>query len=310
MCETICKELHSCCELNHLIQVLAVLNSCQRQKIKEKYMELFGEEPLLHFQKRTSSWSIAGVGLGMLLQNTHQRDAEAAREALEQNEVVNNRALMEIFTCRKSSHVSLIQHAYLTKFRRHLDHHISSIEPPHPCQKILMALSASHKAHNADSSQHIAKCDARRLYQTGPTVDEAVVLEILSKRSIPQLKLTFSSYKHIYGHSYAKSLRKGNFGEFEEALEAVVKYIYSPTKYFAQMLDECLKGTTRDKGALIRIMVSRAEVDMEDILLAFNKRYGVDLKNAIRQSIPQGDYREFLLTLASKVSNTSIPTSL
>ncbi|KAJ8528963.1 hypothetical protein K7X08_035798 [Anisodus acutangulus] len=87
-----------------------------------------------------------------------------------------------------------------------------------------------------------------------------------------------------------ESLRKGNFGEFEEALEAVVKYIYSPTKYFAQMLDECLKGTTRDKGALIRILVSRAEVDMEDILLAFNKRYGVDLKNAIRQSIPQGYY--------------------
>lgn len=72
-----------------------------------------------------------------------------------------------------------------------------------------MALSASHKAHNADISQHIGKCDARRLYQTGEgrtgvTVDEAVVLEILSKRSIPQLKLTFSSYKHIYGHSYAK----------------------------------------------------------------------------------------------------------
>ncbi|XP_059290990.1 uncharacterized protein LOC132044510 isoform X2 [Lycium ferocissimum] len=246
----------------------------------------------------------------MLLQNPHQRDAEAAREALEQNEVVNNRALLEIFTCRKSSHVALIQHAYLTKFRRHLDHDISSIEPPHPCQKILMALSASHKAHSTDISQHIAKCDARRLYQTGPTVNEALVLEILSKRSIPQLKLTFSTYKHIYGHSYAKSLRKGNLGDFEEALEAVVKYIYSPTKYFSQMLYECLKGTTRDKRALIRIMVSRQAVDMEEIQVAFNKRHGADLKNAICQNIPQGDYREFLVTLATKASNRSIPTSL
>lgn len=72
-----------------------------------------------------------------------------------------------------------------------------------------MALSASHKAHNADISQHIAKCDARRLYQSGEgraggAIDEAVVLEILSKRSIPQLKLTFSSYNHIYGHTYTK----------------------------------------------------------------------------------------------------------
>lgn len=76
--------------------------------------------------------------------------------------------------------------------------------------QILMALSASHKAHQADISHHISKCDARRLYETGEgslgAIDEAVVLEILSKRSIPQLKLTFLSYKHIYGHDYTKVL--------------------------------------------------------------------------------------------------------
>lgn len=65
-------------------------------------------------------------------------------------------------------------------------------------------------AHSADVSVHIGKCDAQRLFQTGEAtsrgfkIDEGVVLEILSKRSIPQLKLTFSIYKHIYGHSYTK----------------------------------------------------------------------------------------------------------
>lgn len=71
-----------------------------------------------------------------------------------------------------------------------------------------MALAASHKSHHADVSQHIAKCDAQRLYQTGEgrlgALDEAVVLEILSKRSVAQFKLTFSSYKKIYGHDYTK----------------------------------------------------------------------------------------------------------
>lgn len=71
-----------------------------------------------------------------------------------------------------------------------------------------MALATSHKALNADVSQHVAKCDARRLYETGEgspgAVEEAVVLEIFSKRSIPQMKLTFSCYKHIYGHDYTK----------------------------------------------------------------------------------------------------------
>lgn len=77
--------------------------------------------------------------------------------------------------------------------------------------QIILALSASHKAHQADVSQHISKCDARRLYETGEGnlgAFVAVVLEILSKRSIPQLNLTFFSYKRIYGHDYTKVLRR------------------------------------------------------------------------------------------------------
>lgn len=93
-----------------------------------------------------------------------------------------------------------------------------------------MALSASHKAHHADVSQHIAKCDARRLYQTGEgrtgAVDEAVVLEILSKRSIQQMKLTFFSYKHIYGHSYTSVIKLNVVINFPYNLYSFNAYFY------------------------------------------------------------------------------------
>ena len=115
-------------------------------------------------------------------------------------------------------------------------------------------------------SQHIAKCDAQRLYQTGEgrlgALDEAVVLEILSKRSIAQFKLAFSSYKKIYGHDYAKvvlttslcsfkslffslvgnnrripqSLKNENPGGFEDAFKEVVSHICNPSKYYAKVI--------------------------------------------------------------------------
>lgn len=75
---------------------------------------------------------------------------------------------------------------------------------------MLVALATSHKSHHADVNQHVAKSDAKRLYESGEgmagsaPIDEATVLEILSKRSIQQLKLTFSTYKRIYGHDYIK----------------------------------------------------------------------------------------------------------
>lgn len=57
-----------------------------------------------------------------------------------------------------------------------------------------MALVASHKAHQADISQHIAQSDARRLYETGEGSSgpiEAVVLEILSNGAFHSLNLHF-----------------------------------------------------------------------------------------------------------------------
>jgi annexin A7/11 len=78
-----------------------------------------------------------------------------------------------------------------------------------------VALAASRKSHHDEPSQHIAKCDARRLHDTkngsaGSVVDEAVILEMFSKRSIPQLRLAFCSYKHIYGNDYTKASKPIN----------------------------------------------------------------------------------------------------
>jgi annexin D len=83
-------------------------------------------------------------------------------------------------------------------------------------EQLLVALAASHKSHHEELSHHIAKCDARRLYDTknsgaGSVVEEAVILEMFSKRSIPQLRLAFCSYKHIYGHDYSKASKHSNF---------------------------------------------------------------------------------------------------
>ncbi|XP_031258651.1 annexin A3-like [Pistacia vera] len=250
----------------------------------------------------------SGLLLPAAMVDSHERDAIVAREALEQGDV-NFKALFEIFVGRKSSHIVLIKQAYQKLYKRQLDQDIVRIEPSHPYQKILVALATSHKAHHADVSQHIAKCDAKRLYETGEgspgAIEEAVVLEIFSKRSIPQLKLTFSCYKHIYGHAYTKSLKRGNSSKFEDSLKMVVKCILNPPNYYAKRLYASIKGTTCDKGALGRVIVSRAEIDMDEIQRIFKKKYGMELRDAICESIPSGDYRDFLVALATKTTSVS-----
>ncbi|OVA12291.1 Annexin [Macleaya cordata] len=233
----------------------------------------------------------------------YERDAVIARQAFENGDT-NYKALIEIYSGRKSSHLLLIKQAYQTKFKRQLDQDIINSEPPHPYQRILAALATSHKSHHTDVSQHVAKCDAKRLYETGEgragAIEEAVVLEIFSKRSIPQLRLTFSTYKHIYGHEYTKSLKKETYGEFEDALRTVVKCMYTPSNYYAKMLHASIKGTITDKTVLTRVMISRAEIDLDEIQTVFKYKFGMELRNAICESIKSDEnQRDFFVALTS-----------
>ncbi|CAL9024232.1 unnamed protein product [Prunus brigantina] len=317
--ESECKEIHdSWGQLNQLALALAGRTRLERQQIRETYKAIYGEDLGNRLQKAEQiddnrKQAAAGVGvspklcaaLSMWMKEQHERDAIVAQVALDdQQGDTNYSALVEIFVGRKSSQILLIKQAYQRRFGRQLDQDIIHIEPPHPYQKILVALVASHKAHQADISQHIAKSDARRLYETGEGSSgpiEAVVLEILSKRSIPQLKLTFSCYKHIYGHEYTEYLKTRNSGEFENAMKTVVQCIYRPATYFATILYASIKGSMTDKGALARVMVNRAEVDMDEIQREFKRQHGIELRDALCDSdkIPSGDYRDFLVALTA-----------
>ncbi|KAF3441168.1 hypothetical protein FNV43_RR15080 [Rhamnella rubrinervis] len=317
--ENECKEIHdSWGRLSQLVRALVTRTRLERQQIRETYKALYGEDLVNRLQKeaemsssnnRNEAFVVSPklcAALSMFMLEPHERDAVVAREALQQSDQTNYKALVEIFVGRKSSQIFVTKQAYQTRYRRKLDQDIANIEPPNSYQKILIALVASHKAHHADVSHHIAKSDAKRLYETGEgsyisgVIEEAVVLEILSKRSIPQMKLTISSYKHIYGHDYTKSLKKGNSGEFENALKRLVKCIHNPPNYYAKTLHGSMKGTTTDKGGLLRLLVSRAEVEMDEIRKAYKNKYGIELRDAICESIPSGDYRDFLVALATK----------
>lgn len=48
------------------------------------------------------------------------------------------------------------------------------------------------------------------------------------------------------------------------------------------------------------MLVSRAELDMDEIQRVFKKNYEIEIREAICDHIPSGDYRDFLLALAAK----------
>ncbi|TVU09784.1 hypothetical protein EJB05_43279, partial [Eragrostis curvula] len=328
-----CREIHDACsQPRRLGLLLAPRCPSERQQIRATYRATFGEDLGAAMQRTVMANQenevISFFQLCKLLYlwtlEPADRDAIMAREAIDGGmTVAGYRTLVEVFTRRKQNQLFFTKQAYLARFRRNLEQDMVT-EPSHPYQRarsdiivswwfeqLLVALATSHKSHHDELSQHIAKCDARRLYDTknsgaGSVVDEAVVLEMFSKRSIPQLRLAFCSYKHIYGHDYSKAsklnnllaLKQNGSGEFQESLRVVVKCIYSPSKYYSKLLQRSMPCASQDKRLVTRAILGSDDVGIDEIKTVFKSSYGRNLADFIHESLPETDYRDFLVAVA------------
>lgn len=77
---------------------------------------------------------------------------------------------------------------------------------------------------------------------------------------------------------------------------AIIKAVRNRPGYFAELLYNSMKGFgTRDTD-LIRIIVTRSEVDLADIRNAYQQMYGTSLENAIAGDC-SGSYKQGLIAL-------------
>ena len=140
------------------------------------------------------------------------------------------------------------------------------------------------------------------LYQAGEAkwgTDESRFNVILASRSVPQLRITFDEYDRV---SHKKSLEKAisseMSGDLKEGMLRVVKCARSKPAYFAERLYKSMKGLGTDDRTLIRVVVSRCEVDMVQIKQEFQKAYGKTLESFIKDDC-SGDYKKILIQLCT-----------
>lgn len=121
-------------------------------------------------------------------------------------------------------------------------------------------------------------------------------IRIFSERSRAHLAAIDSSYHNMYGNSLKKAVKSETSGKFELALLTILQCALNPAKYFAKVLHKAMKGLGTDDTTLIRVIVTRAEIDMQYIKAEYQKKYRKSLNDAVH-SETSGHYRSFLLSL-------------
>uniref|UniRef100_A0A8C9YCT6 Annexin n=1 Tax=Sander lucioperca TaxID=283035 RepID=A0A8C9YCT6_SANLU len=166
-------------------------------------------------------------------------------------------------------------------------------------RRLLISLSQGNRDEREAVDVAMAKQDAQKLYAAGENkvgTDESQFNAILCARSKPHLRAVFQEYQQMSGRDIEKSICREMSGNVESGMVAVVKCIRNTSAYFAERLYKAMKGAGTMDTTLIRIMVSRSEVDMLDIRQAYVKAYGKSLYTDI-SSDTSGDYQKLLLKL-------------
>ncbi|XP_076455725.1 annexin A5-like [Babylonia areolata] len=121
--------------------------------------------------------------------------------------------------------------------------------------------------------QKLADCrkaqrEAKQLFEAGEDrwgTDEETFIRIFATRDYYQLRETWNEYVKLTQRDILNSVDRETSGDFHRGLKAIVMNIRNRPAFFADKLVKAMKGLGTDERTLIRIIVSRSEIDMVQI---------------------------------------------
>ena len=144
-----------------------------------------------------------------------------------------------------------------------------------------------------------AAADAKELREElikGGKSSHEHTIKLFSSRSHEQLRLIFDVYKTQFKIEIEEDIKSSLSGDMENAYLAVVDASRNEQKYFAKRFQHSLDGAGTDDKTLIRLVVSRCEIDLETIKDEFESLTGKTLVAAV-SSDTSGDYQKALISL-------------
>ncbi|XP_017427073.1 annexin D5 [Vigna angularis] len=283
------------CDTSKVINILAHRNGEQRSLIQQEYETTFSEllskrlskELHGHLKKAMSLW----------LHDPPTRDAKIVRKALRPG-VSDNQALTESICSRTPSQLRRLKEVYQSNYHSSLETDIE-IQLSGDHKKLLLAYVTTPRYEGPELDPVIVEEDAKLLYKAGEKkigTDEEMFIKIFSEKSSTHLAAVNSAYIASHGHSLEKAIKKETSGSFRYDLLTILRCATDPALYFAKILRRSMKGVGTQDSRLIRVVVTRTEIDMYHIKIAYYKKYGKPLTHAVR-SDTSGHYKEFLLSL-------------
>ncbi|CAJ0581037.1 unnamed protein product, partial [Mesorhabditis spiculigera] len=290
-------ELHkalSAKTVNHdvIIDYLVKINNPQRQMLRTPYKQHYAADLETVLTKELKG-ELEHV-IVSLIQTPPKADAVALQKTVK-GLGTDEKALIEILTTRNNEEIEAARNTYYTLYNRTLEDAITA-DTSGDFRSMLLQLCRGQREHGTLTDNFVAKQIANDLNAGVDKKERFNKFRFLSELNSNQLQRVFAEYEKVSGKTFDKFLEKEFSGDGKDLMLAMAQVAKNKPLFFAQQIHNAVKGFGAKHHDLIRILVSRSEIDLEAIKAEYEKAYGKTLLDTIK-SETKGDYKNALVAL-------------
>ena len=278
-----------------LIKICANRTNSQRQAIKAAYKAAFGRDLIADLKSELhGKFEDAMIAL---FADPIEYDADQLREAMK-GLGTNEDTLIEIIASRPPHILRAVKERYQQKYQRDIETDVKK-ETHGTLQHLLIALLQCNRSVN--TNPNIDRCAqiAQEIYQAGEAklgTDSSVFNKYFCSLSPMELACVAQQYHKLTGHTILQAIDKEFSGDSKKAFRTIVYATLSPSEYFATRVNDAIKGWGTKDHLLIRILITRDEIDMPQIKQYYKQLFGKDMVQAVKSDI-SGDYQKLMVEL-------------
>ena len=285
------------CDEKAIIEVCIHRTNAQRLEIVKAYKASYGRDLIADLKSELhGKFEDSMIAL---FTDPIEYDADELRKAMK-GLGTNEDTLIEIIASRPPQVIQAIKAKFNEKYKRDLEADVKS-ETSGTLRKLLIALLQCGRSVNTNPNPSQCAQIADEIYKAGEAklgTDESVFNKYFCTLSPHELALVSKEYHKLTGHTILQAIDKEFSGDAKKTLRTIVYATLSPSEYFATRVHDAVKGLGTKDHLLIRVIVSRSEIDLPQIKQYYKQLYGKDMVQDIKSDI-SGDYQKLMVELCS-----------
>jgi hypothetical protein len=279
-----------------IIQLLVDHNNEQRQEIKKQFATLHGQD--LEEELKSELGGDFEEAVIALITPPRVYDARQLNKAVKGGGTDED-TLIEILVTRSNDEIEEIKAIYKEEFDSDLVDDVQSDTSGYIKRLLFSQCNAARNDDAEGVDEDLAAQEAQEIYDAGEGqcgTDEAAISRVFCARNWAQLRATFDAYASISDKDIREVIKSETSGSLQDAYLAIIDYARDPATYFAKRAYVSMKGAGTNDTALIRVIVTRSEIDLQDVKSAFEAEYEQSLSDFVEDDC-SGDYKRLLLAV-------------